>query len=69
MGLATGAISCIFNCMCTVARIFIDGRRLHIKRTVAIGTVRLIRLVSKFGKRTNVPYASAIARANEVRGY
>ena len=23
------AISCIFNCMCTAARTFIDGRRLH----------------------------------------
>jgi len=27
------AISCIFNCMCTAARTFIGGRRLH---TVAL---------------------------------
>ena len=33
--------------MCTVARIFIDGRRLQIKRTVPIGTLRLVRLVGK----------------------
>ena len=32
-------ILCIFNCMCTVARNFIDSRRLRIKRAVTIGTL------------------------------
>ena len=53
MGLATDAVFCIFICMCTVARIFIDGHSLHIKRAVPIGLVRLLR---KFKQRTNVPY-------------
>ena len=44
------------TCMCRVARIFIDSGRLHIKRTVPKGTVRLVRLVRKFKQRTNVPY-------------
>ena len=46
----------VLNYMCTVARIFIDGRGLHIKRTIPIGTVRLVRPVPKFKQRTNVPY-------------
>ena len=50
--LPTGAIACIFNCVCTVTRIFIDGHRLRIKRA-PIGTVRLVR---KFKQRTNVAY-------------
>ena len=36
--------------------IVIDGRMLHVKRTVPIGAVRLVRLVSKFKQRPNVPY-------------
>ena len=49
--LAIGAMLCIYNCMRTVAQIFIEGYRLNIKRTVAIGTVRLVRLVRKFKQR------------------
>ena len=36
-----------------VSAYFINGRKLHIKRTVPIGTVRL---VHKLKHRTNVPY-------------
>ena len=52
-GPAAGVISRIFNCMCTVAQIFIDCRSLRIKRAVLVGAVRLVR---KFKQRINVPY-------------
>jgi len=44
------AISCIFNCRCTSARTFIDGRRLH---TVGLDQISKTMTTATISERIN----------------